>query len=92
MPQNGQRVPRMRVRYQEIIYMTNKKDLEFLRVTHLRGPNIWTYRPVIEVVVDIGALEDAPSNKIPGLYERLVAWRPVSSSRSSQAFSVDGIE
>ena len=66
----------MRNRYQEIIYMTNKKDLEFLRVTHLRGPNIWTYRPVIEVVVDIGALEEAPSNKIPGLYERLVEWLP----------------
>ena len=40
--------------------MIKKKDLGFLRVTHLRGPNIWTYRPVIEVVVDIGALEDSP--------------------------------
>ena len=28
--------------------MTKKKDIEVLRVTHLRGPNIWTYRPVIE--------------------------------------------
>ncbi len=53
-----------------------KKDLQFLRVTHLRGPNIWTYRPVIEVWVDIGALEDAPSNTIPGLYERLTCWLP----------------
>jgi cyanophycin synthetase len=56
--------------------MIKKKDLGFLRVTHLRGPNIWTYRPVIEVVVDIGALEGLPSNLIPGLYERLVAWLP----------------
>jgi cyanophycin synthetase len=56
--------------------MTKKKDLGFLRVTHLRGPNIWTYRPVIEVVVDIGALEDSPSNTLPGLYERLVEWLP----------------
>jgi cyanophycin synthetase len=56
--------------------MTKKQDLDFLRVTHLRGPNIWTYRPVIEVVVDIGALEDSPSNTLPGLYERLVAWLP----------------
>ncbi|MDB5755504.1 MAG: cphA [Massilia sp.] len=56
--------------------MINKKDLAFLRVTHLRGPNIWTYRPVIEVVVDIGVLEDFPSNTLPGLYERLVAWLP----------------
>ncbi len=56
--------------------MIKKKDLGFLRVTHLRGPNIWTYRPVIEVVVDIGALEDFPSNTLPGLYERLVEWLP----------------
>ncbi|RJG02865.1 cyanophycin synthetase [Noviherbaspirillum sedimenti] len=52
------------------------KDIQFLRVTHLRGPNIWTYRPVIEAWVDIGLLEDAPSNTIPGLYERLTAWLP----------------
>lgn len=56
--------------------MTKKKDIEVLRVTHLRGPNIWTYRPVIETWLDIGELEDLPSNKIPGLYERLTAWLP----------------
>ena len=56
--------------------MTKKKDIQFLRVTHLRGPNIWTYRPVIEAWVDIGALEDFPSNTIPGLYERLTALLP----------------
>ena len=51
----------------------SKKDIQFLRVTHLRGPNIWTYRPVIEAWVDIVPLEDAPSKTIPGLYERLTA-------------------
>ncbi|MES2898314.1 MAG: cyanophycin synthetase [Pseudomonadota bacterium] len=56
--------------------MIKKKEIEFLRVTHLRGPNIWTYRPVIETWLDIGALEDFPSNKLPGLYERLLAWLP----------------
>lgn len=56
--------------------MTNKKNIEILRVTHLRGPNIWTYRPVIEAWVDIGDLEDHPSNTLPGFYERLVAWLP----------------
>lgn len=56
--------------------MINKNDLDFLRVTHLRGPNIWTYRPVIEVIIDLGTLEESPSNKIPGLYERLLAWLP----------------
>jgi cyanophycin synthetase len=56
--------------------MIKKKDIEFLRVTHLRGPNIWTYRPVIEAWVDIGELENFPSNTIPGLYERLTAMLP----------------
>ncbi|MBX9901909.1 MAG: cyanophycin synthetase [Burkholderiaceae bacterium] len=55
---------------------TKNKDLQFLRVNHLRGPNIWTYRPVIEVWVDIGALEEYPSNLIPGFTERLVAALP----------------
>ena len=55
---------------------TKNKDLQFLRVNHLRGPNIWTYRPVIEVWVDIGALEEYPSNLIPGLTERLVTALP----------------
>jgi cyanophycin synthetase len=56
--------------------MTKKKEIAFLRVTHLRGPNIWTYRPVIEAVLDIGVLEDFPSNALPGLTERLEAWLP----------------
>jgi cyanophycin synthetase len=56
--------------------MTNKKNIEILRVSHLRGPNIWTYRPVIEAWVDIGILEDHPSNTLPGFYERLTALLP----------------
>ena len=52
------------------------KDIEILRVTPIRGPGIWTYRPIIEAWVDIGELEEAPSNKIPGLYERLSSWLP----------------
>ncbi|KAK72687.1 cyanophycin synthetase [Bordetella bronchiseptica] len=53
-----------------------KKDIEFLDVVTLRGPNIWTYRPVLEAWVDIGELEDFPSNTIPGFYERLSGWLP----------------
>ena len=52
------------------------KTIEILSVKHLRGPNMWTYHPVIEVWVDIGDLEDYPSNLIPGFYERLVACMP----------------
>ncbi len=52
------------------------KTIQLLRVTHLHGPNIWTYRPVIEAWVDIGVLEDHPSHTIPGFYERLTQWLP----------------
>lgn len=53
-----------------------KKDIKFLRINYLCGPNMWTYRPVLEAWIDIGALEDFPSNTIPGFYERLTAWLP----------------
>jgi len=52
------------------------KNIEFLNMVYLRGPNIWAYRPVIEALVDIHDLEDWPSNLIPGFYERLTAWLP----------------
>ena len=51
-------------------------DIQILRMRYLRGPNIWTYRSVIEAWVDIGVLEDFPSNLIPGFYERLTTWLP----------------
>ena len=54
----------------------NAKNIQFLRMTHLRGPNIWTYRPVMEALIDIGALEDFPSNTLPGFNARLSAWLP----------------
>lgn len=37
---------------------------------------MWTYRPVLEAWVDIGELEECPSNTLPGFTARLVAWLP----------------
>ena len=54
----------------------NQKDIKFLEIRHLRGPNQWTYRPVIEAVVDIGEFEDFPSNTLPGFVERLTTFLP----------------
>ena len=54
----------------------NQKDIKFLEIRHLRGPNQWTYRPVIEAVVDIGEFEDFPSNTLPGFVERLTTLLP----------------
>ena len=52
------------------------KNIEFLRILPLKGPNIWTYRPALEAWIDIGDLEDQPSNTIPGFPERLAALLP----------------
>lgn len=51
-------------------------SIEILRIKSLRGPSMWTYKPVLEAWVDIGPLEDYPSNTLPGFVDRLVAWLP----------------
>ena len=53
-----------------------KKDIIIRDIIALRGPNIWTYRPVFEAWIDIGEFEDYPSNKLPGFTERLTAFLP----------------
>ncbi len=55
-----------------------RKYIEILSVRHLKGPSMWKYgpAPVLEALVDIHDLEDYPSNRLPGLYERLSAWIP----------------
>jgi cyanophycin synthetase len=47
------------------------KTIEILSHRHLRGPNMWSYNPALEVLIDIGDLEDYPSDLIPGFYDRL---------------------
>ena len=44
-------------------------DIAVLRMRYLRGPNVWTYRPVLESWVDLGVLEDHPSNTLPGFVD-----------------------
>jgi cyanophycin synthetase len=56
--------------------MSKKADIQLQRVRYLRGPNIWTYRPVLEVWLDLGELEAFPSNLLPGFNERLTALLP----------------
>ncbi|NKI70309.1 cyanophycin synthetase [Collimonas pratensis] len=52
------------------------KNIEILRIMSLRGPNIWTYRSTLEAWIDIGELEDFPSNTLPGFNQRLTGWLP----------------
>jgi len=51
-------------------------DIKLLRINYLRGPNVWTYRPVLEVWLDLGQLEDHPSNLLPGFTDRLTTLLP----------------
>ena len=53
-----------------------RQDIVFKDSISLKGPSIWTYPPCIETWIDIGELEDYPSDKIPGLYDRLATWLP----------------
>jgi cyanophycin synthetase len=53
-----------------------KNDIQLQRITYLRGPNIWTYRSVLEVWLDLGELEDHPSDKLPGFTDRLLELLP----------------
>lgn len=56
--------------------MNKKNDIRLLRINYLRGPNLWTYRPVLEVWLDLGELEDWPSDRLPGLTDRLLSLLP----------------
>jgi cyanophycin synthetase len=51
-------------------------DLRILETRILRGPNYWSRSPVIRMLVDLGSLEQFPSNTIPGFVDGLVAWMP----------------
>ncbi|WP_077035678.1 cyanophycin synthetase [Pelomonas sp. KK5] len=56
--------------------MSKKEDIKLLRVNYLRGPNMWTYRPVLEVWLDLGELEQFPSNLLEGFTDRLTTALP----------------
>ena len=51
-------------------------EIQIKKVKVLTGPNIWAYRPVLEVLTQIGKYEDIPSNQIDGFTERLVGLIP----------------
>ena len=50
--------------------------MEIRKTTVYRGPNVWARMPAIHYVLDIGELEDRPSNKIEGFYEHLTELIP----------------
>ena len=56
--------------------MTKINDIKLLRINYLGGPNMWTYRSALEVWLDLGELEDFPTNLLPGFTQRLTERLP----------------
>jgi cyanophycin synthetase len=53
-----------------------KPDLKIVQAQVFRGPNYWSYEPCIRMLVDLGSLEEWPSNQIPGFTEGLLELLP----------------
>ena len=51
-------------------------DLRVVETRVYRGPNYWSYDKAIHLLVDLGSLEDWPSNTLPGLVDELMRLLP----------------
>lgn len=51
-------------------------DLKIVQTQVYRGPNYYSYEPCIRMLVDLGALEDWPSDRIRGFNRRLAQLLP----------------
>lgn len=66
----------MNAPHQEAHTPPSPLGLEIVKITYLKGPNMWTYTEALEAWLDLGVLEDWPSNRIPGFVDRLLAAIP----------------
>ena len=55
---------------------TPEPDLRIVSTRIYRGPNVWSYLPSIHLVVDLGTLEQFPSNTIDGFVDGLLDLLP----------------
>ncbi len=62
--------------------MTAHPDLAILQSRVYRGPNLWSYEPSVHLVVDLGSLEEHPTNTLPGFVDGLIAVLPGLSRHS----------
>jgi cyanophycin synthetase len=51
-------------------------DLAILETRVYRGANIWSYERAIHLVVDLGSLEEWPTDRLPGFTDRLLELLP----------------
>ena len=55
---------------------THEPDITVRESRVYRGPNYYSYEPAVHLVVDIGRLEDYPTDLMPGFTEELMALLP----------------
>jgi cyanophycin synthetase len=53
-----------------------RADLKILESRVYRGPNYWSYDKAVHLLVDLGSLEDFPTNLLPGFTDDLLALLP----------------
>src|SRR6266511_2298238 len=53
-----------------------RPDLRILETRVYRGPNYWSYEKAVHLLVDLGSLEERPSNTLPGLVDELLRLLP----------------
>ncbi len=53
-----------------------RPELSIVGTQVYRGPNVWSYEPAIHLVVDLGVLEDWPTDRLPGFTDRLLDLLP----------------
>jgi cyanophycin synthetase len=53
-----------------------RPDLRIVETQVFRGPSYWSYEPCIRLLVDLGSLEEWPTNRIPGFVDGLLAMLP----------------
>lgn len=51
-------------------------QLKVLRSRVYRGPNVWDYGPAVHLLVDLGELEEFPTDKLPGFTDALLERLP----------------
>jgi cyanophycin synthetase len=66
--------------------------LKILETRVYRGPNYWSYEPTIKLLVDLGVLEDFPSNTIKGFVEGLLDLLPEVGAHSCGTGKAGGFE
>src|ERR1700712_139782 len=62
------------------MYMTNHRSpagpMRVLQSAVYRGPHLFSHTPMIRIRLDLGALEDWPTDRLPGFTDALLAMLP----------------